>query len=64
MQLNGGILDQLTGKTTSDAVDTALNTAAARPFQVTIAVEPSTRNWLSVAVGVLTIAVLWKQLGR
>lgn len=54
----GNIIDTLTGKVTSNALDTA----AERPFKVTLALEPDTQAWASVLVlGVLAALFIMRR---
>lgn len=43
------------------ATNTALDTAAARPFAVTISIDSATQTWLSLILGVALIVYVVKK---
>ena len=45
----------------AQATNTALDTAAARPFAVTISIDSATQTWLSLVLGIALIVYVVKK---
>lgn len=64
MQMNG-ILDTLIGNTSAQATQSAIATAAATPFSVTLSVDSDTRDWIAMllvaGVGLSVLAFYLKK---
>jgi hypothetical protein len=56
MKLSANILDVLTGKAAATATESAIATASATPFNVTLSVDPDTQTWLTQLAAVIVVA--------
>lgn len=59
--MNKSLIDMLfpqLNATAVSATNTALNTAAARPFSVVLSVDSETKVWISVMVALALVAIV------
>jgi len=61
---DSSILDVLTGQAAATATQSAIQTASATPFNVTISVDPETENWISVMLIGLVAAFIFTRPGK